>query len=88
MKERSWDQKSFFQEIKVFNKILQFWSGDQQFDHEIKSLKRIVSNFQSHVQFVSCKYDHGIESLKSIISNFHSHERFVSHKCNHENESI
>ncbi len=88
LKDQSWDQKLFFSGVKSFNKILQFQSGDWQFDNEIKKLKRIIRDFQSDDRFVSCKCDHEIKSLKSIISTFQSHEQFASPKYNHEIESI
>jgi hypothetical protein len=46
--------------IISFNKIC---SEGRNFNHEIKSLKFIISNFQFHEQFVSRKCYHEINSI-------------------------
>jgi hypothetical protein len=101
LKEQSWDQKSFFQEIKcaVFYEtkkllIMFFWVliswmiSYSQYNHEIESLKNIHFDFWSHYQSCLYKNVHEIKSLKSIIFDFQSHEKFVIHKCNHEIKSF
>jgi len=74
----SWDQNSFFHEVKFMRSnffsffmrskfLIIIWSPDHGIFHEIKIQKSIIRQFQSHDQFVSYKYNHEIKIQKALL---------------------
>jgi hypothetical protein len=81
-KLQSWDQHSTFHEIRFVQK---YWSGGQHFDHEIKTLKSIITNFDlMNILLVTSLIMRS--KLKSIVREFWAHDQFVSRKCDNEIE--